>query len=109
MVRFRASEGYMAADVHEILVSNTLVCFVGLATIVTIEGGPHHLILIFRVLTVLESAGKSAIVHLFAEVLELLELDYAVSIAVDLVPRIVDLLLKSLSIRDAALLLVRNA
>ena len=113
MARFRASEGCMAADVHDILFGNTLVGVLGraLATIVTIEGGPEHVPLRFGVLAALESAGKSAFIHLSHEVLELFAIDLCLFVFVTAVlePRIVDLLLEGFSVRGTALLVVRDA
>ena len=109
MTWFQASVGCMAADVHDIRISNTFVVRLGIATIVAIEGGPEHGPLLFRVLSALESAGNCALVHPSHEVLELIAGDGAVSVTVDHVPRIVDLLLEGFSVSLAALLFVGDA
>ena len=56
MARFRASEGCMATDVHDILFGNTLVVRLGIAAVVAIEGGPDHVPLLLRIISGLESA-----------------------------------------------------
>ena len=109
MARFRASEGCMATDVHDILFGNTLVVRLGIATVVAIEGGPEHVPLLLRIISALKSASNRALVHLSHELLELFAVDNAVSLAVDIVPGIVDLLLESFSVGRSALLFVGDA
>ena len=99
----------MATDVHDILIGNTLVVRLGIATVVAIEGGPEHVPLLLRIISALKSASNRALVHLSHELLELIAVDNAVSLAVDIVPGIVDLLLESFSVGRSALLFVGDA
>ena len=94
----------MATDVHDVLFGNTLIERLGIAAIVAIEGGPEHVPLFLRIISALKSASNRALVHLTHEGLELFAIDYAVSVAVNLVPGIVDLLLESFSVFISALL-----
>ena len=109
MARYNVSVGCKAADVHKIIFSNTLVLKLGIATIVAIEGGPDHIPLLFGVISALKSAGNCTIVHLVHEGFELIEVYDAVSVAVDLIPRIIDLLLENYSVSGAAFLFVGDA
>ena len=99
----------MATDVHDVLFGNTLVVRLGIAAVVAIEGGPEHVPLLLRIISALKSASNRALVHFTHEGLELFAVDYAVSVAVDLVPGIVDLLLESFSVGRSALLFVGDA
>ena len=106
LARFQTSEGRMATNVHDILFGNTIVERLGIATIVAIEGRPDHVPLLLCILSALKSASNRAIIHLTHEGLELFAVNNAVSVAVYLVPGIVDLLLESFSISRAAFFFV---
>ena len=101
----------MSAAVHDVLLSDTLILIFGssFAAIVTIEGSPEHVPFCFRVLSALESTVYRALVHLHHELLELVALDDAIAVAVDLVPRIVHFFLERFSVRGAAFFVVRDA